>query len=76
VAVQLEEPLSDWELAEDREELRYRLERLSPRERTIIKLRYGLEGGKPMTLKETGRELGITREWVRKIEIRALKTLR
>jgi RNA polymerase primary sigma factor len=75
VAVPPEEPLADWENAEDRDELRHRLERLSPRERTVITLRYGLAGGKPMTLKETGRELGITREWVRKIEIRALATL-
>ena len=75
VAVQPDEPLADLEDAEDRDELRHRLERLSPRERTVITLRYGLGGGKPMTLKETGRRLGCTREWVRKIEIRALATL-
>jgi RNA polymerase primary sigma factor len=75
VAVEPEEPLADLEDVEARDELRHRLERLSPRERTIITLRYGLGGGKPMTLKETGRELGCTREWVRKIEIRALATL-
>ena len=75
VAVQPEEPLADLEDAEDRDELRHRLERLSPRERTIITLRYGLGGGEPMTLKETGRQLGCTREWVRKIELRALATL-
>ena len=75
VAAQPEEPLADLEDAEDLDELRDRLERLSPRERTVITLRYGLGGGKPMTLKETGGRLGITREWVRKIEIRALATL-
>ena len=75
MAVEPEEPLANLEDAEDRDELRHRLERLSPRERTIITLRYGLGGRKPMTLKETGRRLGITREWVRKIEIRALATL-
>ena len=55
VAVQPEEPLADLEDAEDRDELRRRLERLSPRERSVITLRYGLGGGKPLTLKETGR---------------------
>jgi RNA polymerase primary sigma factor len=75
VVAEHEEPLAGLEDAEDRDELRHRLERLSPRARTVISLRYGLGGGKPMTLKEIGLRLGITREWVRKIEIRALATL-
>ena len=56
--------------------LSQRLERLDDRERTILNLRYGLDGTEPLTLKEIGRRLGITREWVRKIEIRALRKLR
>jgi RNA polymerase primary sigma factor len=52
-----------------------RLGRLEPRERTILVLRYGLEGETALTLKEIGRRLGVTREWVRKIEIRALRKL-
>jgi RNA polymerase primary sigma factor len=52
-----------------------RMERLDERERTILALRYGLEGELPLTLKEIGRRLGVTREWVRKIELRAVRKL-
>ena len=55
--------------------LRARIERLDARERTILVLRYGLEGESPLTLKEIGRRLGVTREWVRKIEVRAVRKL-
>ena len=48
---------------------------LDVRERTILVLRYGLEGESPLTLKEIGRRLGVTREWVRKIEVRAVRKL-
>jgi RNA polymerase primary sigma factor len=52
-----------------------RLGRLEPRERSVLVLRYGLEGESALTLKEIGRRLGVTREWVRKIEIRAVRKL-
>lgn len=52
-----------------------RMGRLEPRERAILILRYGLEGESVQTLKEIGRRLGVTREWVRKIEIRAVRKL-
>ena len=55
--------------------LRSRLACLDERERTILVLRYGLEGETPLTLKEIGRRLGVTREWVRKIEVRAVRKL-
>ena len=55
--------------------LRSRLDCLDDRERTILVLRYGLEGETPLTLKEIGRRLGVTREWVRKIEVRAVRKL-
>ena len=48
---------------------------LSPRERQILKLRYGF-GGREYTLEEIGRKLQITRERVRQIEERALRKLR
>ncbi len=38
-------------------------------------LRFGLEGEAPMTLREVGQRVGLTREWVRKIEVRALRKL-
>lgn len=49
---------------------------LSPRECTIIVLRFGLESGNPMTLEEIGQELKITRERVRQVEEKALRKLR
>jgi RNA polymerase primary sigma factor len=52
-----------------------RLGRLEPRERSILIFRYGLEGESALTLKEIGRRFGVTREWVRKIEIRAVRKL-
>jgi RNA polymerase primary sigma factor len=56
--------------------LLHRMDRLENRECTILKLRYGLEGQGPLAHKEIGRRLGVTREWVRKLEIRALRKLR
>ena len=52
-----------------------RLDRLDDRERSIVSMRFGLDGDDPMTLKEVGRRLGVTREWVRKIELRAVAKL-
>jgi RNA polymerase primary sigma factor len=52
-----------------------RMDRLDERERTVVSLRYGLEG-EVLTLKEIGRRIGVSREWVRKIELRALAKLR
>lgn len=49
---------------------------LSPRERKVIILRFGLESGQPMGLEEIGREYGITRERVRQVEAKALRKLR
>jgi RNA polymerase primary sigma factor len=48
---------------------------LSPRARRILELRYGLRGQAPMTLDEIGRMFDVTRERIRQIESRSLKTL-
>ena len=70
-----EGPDAALEAADERRHLLGRLERLDARERIIVSLRFGLDGDDPMTLKEVGRRLGVTREWVRKIELRAVGKL-
>ncbi|HSC92357.1 MAG TPA: sigma-70 family RNA polymerase sigma factor [Gaiellaceae bacterium] len=57
-------------------ELAAALERLNPRMRHVLALRFGLDGSKPQTLEEVGAGLGITRERVRQLEARALRELR
>ena len=52
-----------------------RIEQLDDRAGTIIKLRFGLGGAEPMTLKEIGAVLGLTRERVRQIESETLASL-
>jgi RNA polymerase primary sigma factor len=56
--------------------LRSRLECLDGRERMVLSSRYGLDNEPPLTLREIGNRLGVTREWVRKIELRAVCKLR
>jgi RNA polymerase primary sigma factor len=48
---------------------------LSDRERKVLALRYGLADAEPKTLEEIGRQLGLTRERVRQIEVHALRRL-
>jgi RNA polymerase primary sigma factor len=49
---------------------------LSDREARVLKLRFGLEGNKQMTLEEVGRVFGVTRERIRQIEAKALRKLK
>ncbi|MCL2173951.1 RNA polymerase sigma factor RpoD [Candidatus Saccharibacteria bacterium] len=49
---------------------------LNDRERKIIKMRFGLDGGRPHTLEEVGVEFAVTRERIRQIEAKALNKLR
>jgi RNA polymerase primary sigma factor len=52
------------------------LDVLPPRDRRVLVMYFGLEGGRPMTLQEIARELAVTRERVRQLRDRALKRLR
>ena len=59
-----------------RERVRSALDILTPRERTVIELRFGIKDGRPRTLDIVGNELGVTRERARQIEAQALEKLR
>ena len=59
-----------------RDALRAILDALSPRERQVLELRYGLDGRQPRTLDEVGRAFNVTRERIRQIEHQSLKKLR
>jgi RNA polymerase primary sigma factor len=52
------------------------LSSLSPRERRVLLLRFGLEDGRSRTLEEVGKEFNVTRERIRQIEAKALRKLR
>ncbi|MGC8837262.1 MAG: sigma-70 family RNA polymerase sigma factor [Anaerolineae bacterium] len=52
------------------------LESFGPREVCILKLRFGLDGGRPHTLEEVGQKFHLTRERIRQIEAEALRRLR
>ena len=52
------------------------LSTLTPREEKVLRLRFGLEDGRPRTLEEVGHEFEVTRERIRQIEAKALRKLR
>lgn len=59
-----------------REQIEMILQKLQPRERDVVRLRFGLDDGHQRTLEEVGAELKITRERVRQLELRAMRKLR
>ncbi|BAZ90486.1 RNA polymerase sigma factor RpoD [Raphidiopsis curvata NIES-932] len=74
---------SDGETPEDqvsksllREDLERVLDSLGPRERDVLRLRYGLDDGRMKTLEEIGQIFNVTRERIRQIEAKALRKLR
>ncbi|MEP9411453.1 MAG: sigma-70 family RNA polymerase sigma factor [Candidatus Brocadia sp.] len=69
--------MPDDELIElqDKNELRRLLEIIDHQEASVLKMRYGFDDIEPMTLREVSKKLNISREWVRKIEKKALSKL-
>ena len=59
-----------------REQLEDVLATLTPREQQVLRMRFGLQDGKPHTLEEVGKEFDVTRERIRQIESKALRKLR
>ena len=59
-----------------RDKIEEALGQLTPRERDVLKMRFGLDDGYPHTLEEVGRHFQVTRERIRQIESKALKKLR
>jgi RNA polymerase primary sigma factor len=51
------------------------LDAIDQRDARVLRLRFGLEGKEPLTLKQIGKEVGLTRERVRQIEVEALRRL-
>ena len=49
---------------------------LTPRERMVLEMRFGLKDGMARTLEEVGQEFGVTRERIRQIEAKALRKLK
>jgi RNA polymerase primary sigma factor len=70
-----EDPCAGLVAEEERLWLRGALGGLDERGRAILEMRHGLGGGDRKTLKEVGQRVGATREWVRRLEVRALREL-
>jgi len=69
-------PVEEVDETVGKEQLRRVLELLTRRERTVLALRFGFEGGRPRTLEEIGHEFGLTRERIRQIEAKTLAKLK
>jgi RNA polymerase primary sigma factor len=70
---EVEEKVVQEELKQSIQEM---LEQLTPQEKKIIIMRFGLDGNEPKTLREIGEKLGISRERVRQLETRAKKKMK
>ena len=60
---------------ENKETVEMYLSKLSEREAEILRMRYGLNGHKPMTLQMAGEQMGVSRERIRQIEVKAIRKL-
>ncbi|XP_066353183.1 RNA polymerase sigma factor sigB-like [Miscanthus floridulus] len=68
-----EEVLHRWLMKKDVNTV---LESLSPREKLVMRYRFGIEGGRPRTLHDIGQLMGVSRERIRQIELGAFRKLR
>ncbi|CAN6289900.1 unnamed protein product [Urochloa humidicola] len=68
-----EETLHRWLMKKDVDRA---LDSLSPREKQVIRYRFGIEGGRPRTLNDIGQLMGVSRERIRQIELGAFRKLR
>ncbi|OEL27030.1 RNA polymerase sigma factor sigB [Dichanthelium oligosanthes] len=68
-----EEVLHRWLMKKDVDRA---LDSLSPREKQVIRYRFGIEGGRPRTLHDIGQLMGVSRERIRQIELGAFRKLR
>ena len=59
-----------------KEQLLEVLNTLTPREKKVLQMRFGIDNGRPRTLEEVGKEFDVTRERIRQIEAKALRKLR
>lgn len=73
---QVEAPAQQAARAMLNETLDATLAELGPREREVVRMRFGLDGGRPHTLEEVGAHFGVTRERIRQIESKTLAKLR
>jgi RNA polymerase primary sigma factor len=71
-----EAPEAELAEADEMRQIRDMLDRLEPREASVLRMRFGIDGEEPLTLVEIGNRLGLTRERVRQIESAALGKLR
>ena len=75
VAANVEDPYKASVATLMKEDLEKALMTLTEKERTVLTLRYGLENGEPMTLEEVGKIIGVTRERIRQIEVKAVRKI-
>ena len=60
----------------ERNDIRRRLDTLTPREAKVLRMRFGIEMSTDHTLEEVGKQFDVTRERIRQIEAKALRKLR
>jgi RNA polymerase primary sigma factor len=71
-----DDPMQNVDLSLQKERLRGLISQLAERHQQILYLRFGLGGDEPLTLAEIGRQLNVSRERVRQLELKALSNLR